>query len=170
MSAYIVDKNHIVYLVSAATSRTINRHGCRWFHGEKWLEITPGDYERCAEVANMLMLENIKSVSHRYPNESSATLPGPNDKAECVIKALDFARGHWDRFDAVQVLQSCNCLAYQSCEHDEWEQSEAYAFLESLKASAIHNLPGMKEAIWGAPEKSSANTISLSSLCGKVAR
>jgi hypothetical protein len=28
-------------------------------------------------------------------------------------------------FDPVQVLKSCDCYEYQSCEHDGWEDSEA---------------------------------------------
>lgn len=165
MSAYIVDKNHIVYLVSAAICQTISRGRATWYHNEVWREISPSDFERMAEVANMLLLENIKSVSHRYPNESSATLPGPNVKE--IIKPSDFARGHWDRFDPVQVLKSCSCYSYQACEHDEWKASESHSFIKALEAAAVHSLPGMDDAIWGAPDKSSTNTISLSSLCGK---
>lgn len=168
MSAYIVEKNHIIYLVSAAMCRSLNRCGGNftWYHRETSHALGCADYERAAEVANMLWRENMKSVSARYPNESSATLPGPKEDME-VIAELDFTRGHWDRFDPVQVLQSINCLGYQSCEHEGWKDSEAHTFLESLKSAAIHSLPGMDAAKWGAPEKSSANTISLSSLCKK---
>jgi hypothetical protein len=79
MSAYIVDREHILYLVSSAMSGSIVRHrgAFHWFHGDKWHNLHNTDYEKAADVANMLWRENIASVSARYPNESSATLPGP---------------------------------------------------------------------------------------------
>lgn len=100
----------------------------------------------------MLWRENIKSVSHRYPHESSATLPGPRD-CEFVITESDFGCVLlWDHFDPAQVLKACDCFEYQSCEHDEWESSEAHAFIQSLRSSAWHALPEYDGAEWGAPK------------------
>src|ERR1035438_1724557 len=89
MSAYIVDRNHILYLLASAVSPAIAPHGrFAWFHESEWSEVHPGDPERAADVANMLWRENIASVSARYPNESSATLPGPCNE-DCVIQPAD---------------------------------------------------------------------------------
>ena len=168
MSAYIVEKAHVVYLVEAAINDT---HGSafRWWTGERPnLEshsLDRCDYERAAEVANMLWCENIKSVSNRYPHESSATLPGTTEKSR-VITARDFEGVRWLRFDPVQVIKACHCFDYQSCEHDEWEASEAKAFIEALKASVCHRLPGYDAAQWGPPAKyeNAANCIKISDL------
>jgi hypothetical protein len=154
MSAYIVDRNHILYLVQAALSRRLSRHGgsaFRWFCGEnKSGELLAGDYDRAADVANLLWRENIASVSGRYPNESSATLPGPINE-NFVIEPSDFAR--CVEIDPIQVLKSCDCFEYQSCEHDGWRDSEAKAFIDSLRNHAWHALPGYENAAWGAPER-----------------
>lgn len=164
MSAYICEKHHITYLVSAAMSRSITRnYGFSYYHNDHRHALPPGDYAAAADLANMLWLENIKSVSHRYPGESSATLPGPIE-AESVIESRDFSHWHWDRFDPVQVLKSIACYGYQSCEHPGWEESAAHAFCEALKSHCINSLPGYDAAVWGAPEKSSTRTVSLSSL------
>lgn len=160
MSAYICDKHHIVYLVKAAMSRRLNPG----FHGpftyvydvdrEKGTyqhdSLPSGDYDKAAEIANMLWRENIKSVSARYPGESSATLPGPVN-VEFVIKSEDFWQ-NWETFNPVQVLKSIRCFNYQSCEHDDWEKSQAFAFLRALEVAAINALDGYEEAEWGAPE------------------
>lgn len=157
MSAYICDRDHIVYLIEAALSHEIGRSGggtFSWYHrgapnsADRHKQLGGGEYERAAEIANMLWMENIKSVSHRYPGESSATLPGPIDE-NFVIEPGDFRV--FRRIRPIQVLKACKCYAYQSCEHPEWEQSEAYAFIESLKESAIASLPGYEDAEWGAP-------------------
>src|ERR1017187_1486432 len=88
MSAYIVDRNHILYLLASAVSPVITPHGrLAWFHEGEWSEVHPGDLERTADVANMLWRENISSVSARYPNESSATLPGPCHENFVIVPA-----------------------------------------------------------------------------------
>lgn len=153
MSAYIVTPEHIIYLVDAAMSLASRRndHAARWFWGEpaSWQEAPLGNFERAAEVANMLLRENILSVSHRYPGESSATLPGRKG-GPSVITAYQFT-AFTPEPDPVQVLKSIRCLEYQSCEHPGWEQSEAHAFLRALERLAIGALPGFEEAVWGAP-------------------
>jgi hypothetical protein len=153
MSAYIVDKNHIVYLVQAAMQNAGGHASygpMHWYFGNPTQHdaIPSGDYIKAAEVANMLWRENIASVSYRYPEDkTSATLPGPVDREE--ITERDFILGRIIR--PVQVLKSCQCFDYQSCEHPGWKASEARAFIEALKARAINSLPGYEEAEWGAP-------------------
>lgn len=149
-----MSKHHIVYLVEAAASRQIAKFGSfSWYWGNNQThqgQIRPGDWNSQVEAANMLWRENIKSVSARYPNESSATLPGPRG-VEFVVEDKDLKIG-WMEFNPVQVLKSAQCYSYQSCEHDEWEQSEAFAFIRSLKDAAIHSLPGYEQAEWGSPD------------------
>lgn len=156
MSAYIVNKEHILYLVQSAISltRTPRRHlnAFRWYFGNPTRsgEIPHGDYEKAAEAANMLWQENIKSVSCRYPGESSGTLPGPRN-GSFVVEASDFS-AFFEFPNLIQVLKACDAFEYQSCEHDEWQDSEACAFINSLRKQAWTALPGYEEAAWGAPE------------------
>ena len=164
MSAFICDKNHFVYLLTAALELARrNRHGSGgfdYFHaGERHEVKTPTDQ---ADAANLLLLENIKSVSHRYPGDkSSATLPGPCASEEITERDFSGPFVRWTRIDPVQVLKSINCLRYQSCEHDEWKESEAYSLLNSLERDCVHALPGYENAEWGAPEQEHAELIVL---------
>lgn len=148
MSAYIVSENHIIYLVAAALSRRINRgsHGkFTWWNNEA-KEISQYDPEGAAAFATELWQENVKSVNYRYPND-----PAPIDLFTITPNKLDDMLNAWD-FEPVQVLKAISCLDYQSCEHPEWETSNAHAFLEGLKNAAIASLAGYSEAAWGSPK------------------
>jgi hypothetical protein len=101
-------------------------------------------------------------VSHRYPNESSATLPGPIGES-FVIESHHMSQAVWPEIDPVQVIKACDCYEYQSCEHDGWADSEACRFITSLRKGAAHALPGYDGADWGAP-KPMAGAICLSAL------
>jgi len=169
MSAYIVDKTHILYLLAAAQSRVIGRgYGpMRWYWNNESHFIGSPERDAC-DVGNMLWRENMKSVGYRYEGESSATLPGPNDPSS-VIEARDL-RHVWNHIDPVQVLKACDCYEYQSCEHKGWEESEAHTFIKFLRKAAWNALPGYDDAKWGAPEPMSGHVISLSALAGKARR
>lgn len=154
MSAYIVSRNHILYLIGAACSHQITRnYGFSWYHAGEHHRLDPSNREQCADVANMLWRENMASVSARYPNETSATLPGPLGKgAFDPIAPTDFAPVLWDAFNPVDVLKAVGCYRYQSCEHDGWETSEAFTFCRNLEHACICALPGWEDAEWGCPD------------------
>lgn len=155
MSAYIVDRNHILYLVAAATSPVIEPTGkFSWFYNGQWHDARSDQPERAAEVANLLWRENIASVSARYPNESSAALPGPGHENFVIVPA-DFP-ALFKAIDPVQVIKSCDCYEYQSCGHEGWKASEAHAFISALRSAAWHALPGYDSAEWGAPRRKAA--------------
>lgn len=84
--------------------------------------------------AQWLYEANARSVDHRY-NET-------NDREKIVIR--DIAEG--TDVPALVILKACNCLDYQSCEPDDWEQSPAYEILRRIKDAAIHALPGYDNA------------------------
>ena len=150
MSAYIVDKNHVVYLVSMAVHRAIT-HGSDFVvylddetqpYGVRPLKIAPYDFNAQAAMATKLWQQNAKSVNARYRESSEIE--------RFVVKPSEF--GKFYEFDAIQLLKSINCLEYQSCEHGGWKKSEARTFLKALESRAILALPGYDAAKWGAPE------------------
>ena len=50
--------------------------------------------------------------------------------------------------DPVQVLKACDCYDYQSCETDDYPQSEAKRMIETIKTWAITTLPSYDKAEW----------------------
>jgi len=150
MSAYIVDRNHILYLVEAggAVKITWQMPACDT-HSLGYGEIQRGACD-AARIANILWQENIRSVCYRYPDVTEATAPGPIGE-EFTVDTEEFTRPHWHHFDAVQVIKAAKCYAYQSCEHETWEDSEANEYIRALIHWHIDRLAYYDDAIWGAP-------------------
>ena len=107
-------------------------------------ELTP---ETANQVGAMLAAENRRSVDHRY-NETEmedfytfTRYPGSCDSVTPGTPGLD----------PVQVLKAIACYEYQSCEHPEWETSEAHEFCQAVRHATIDRLPGYEAAAWEIP-------------------
>jgi hypothetical protein len=130
MSAFIVSRQHIQYLVYAL-----------------------GKYELLEEspeaTGQRLWDENIRSVMHRYPDEPVEDLPGP------IGETYEYKDVPYTAVLSVaQVVNACRCYSYQSCEHPEWEHSYACALIETLEELAMQgyasaeDIPGYDAAAW----------------------
>ena len=150
MSAYVVNREHISYMVCAAMSRRLGRYGFRWFTpGGGSCELKGGDYAAAVATGSMLWQENVKSVSARYPGSADG-LPGPIGEEVYEMDLANFPAFH-PPIDPVQVLKAVSCYEYQACEHDGWETSEAHSFCNVLRHHAIAALVGYDDAEWGPP-------------------
>jgi len=136
MSAYVVDKAHI----NAMLNSWIHSNA-RWFHNG-WHELTT---ENANEVGQMLLDENIRSVMCRYEDSTITDLPGRIDAEYLIPFVHRYTRRKPKAIEAIKLAQ---CLDYQSCEHPEWETSEAKAFCDALIQSMIFELPGYDDAPW----------------------
>ena len=166
MSAWIVDKHHIDLLVRAALhyGRSPGEHtpqGLSWWRVDAdgsfdgWNEVstyrTDGDdhkrYVTPDELGQMLVMENVASVSYRYSEPpTTGNLPGPTD---CYyLEPYTYQDPH-RLFTPAEVFKAINCYDYQSCEHPTWQQSEAYAFCTALRQAACTHVEGYAEAPWG---------------------
>lgn len=113
MSAYVVERNHIRFLIEAAkyVAHRERSGSFRWWHHDAWMEMTAHNE---SAVGQMLWDENRISVGHRYAEDGEPTPYLHEDSS-------------WT--PAVpQILMSAHCYEYQSCEHPEWEASSAHAF------------------------------------------
>lgn len=147
MSAYMVGKNHIAFLIAAANRCQPRSYGLfKWRHDGEWHQLDRHTEER---VAQMLMDANLESVSTRYPNEID--LPGPVNEGY-LFGSGDLREFPEHSFKAAQVVKACHCFEYQSCEFEGWHESEAKAFIEALIDATCKHLPGYDDALWGAPD------------------
>jgi len=157
MSAYVVDRGHIRYLVTAMLSTRINRYPpfSWWWDGER-RTLAAMNRDEASRIGQMLWDENIRSVQGRYPDckGKPESMPGPIDEVFIYAHSMN----HHGSPDPVQVLKACDCYEYQSCEHSEWESSQAKAIIDTLRRHAWQALPGYEDAAWGAPEKSKPST------------
>ena len=117
-----------------------------------------------AEFGDMLMRENVRSVLHRYPDTmDGGQTPGPTDnywerpytyplQTTPIVPGMTAIvmappRGAHVRYlTSAEAFKAIHSLEYQSCEHDEWESSEAYRALCALKDSLERRLPGYSAA------------------------
>lgn len=147
MSAYVVSRDHIRFLVAAARShRIVRQYGMYWYHDGKSNKLDAHDRDQASHIGQMLWDENIKSINARYPDTVGKldNMPGPVDETFIYAHSADWPR----EITPVQVLKACNGYEYQACEHDGWKDSEAHAFIEALKNAAVRALPGYEEADW----------------------
>ena len=141
MSAFIVGKDHIDLLVSAATDYEV-----RWFTddrprtaGKSYADIVRNARDIDPnDIGAMLVRENVASVSDRYPDDKPGELPGPVDAY--YTRPFRFQRV-FDLPSTATILHAIAGYEYQSCEHDGWEVSEARFFCEALRSRLVMLLP-----------------------------
>lgn len=144
MSSFVVDKAHISAILRGAWAVT-RRDGLYYFHQGPHL-VKLGDRLAANKIGQMLLEENVCSVMGRYPDSDITNLPGRIDAEWLVPFEARMVGGGVPT--PVQLLKLLSCYEYQSCDHEEWEQSEAKAFCDSLRGYAISHLPGYEEALW----------------------
>ena len=167
MSAYIVSKEHIDTLVYAAKVYT-RQFGLRWKSGayfktyqngvvetNQWnkdkLAWNPIEINEEGEntLGALLWSENHQSVAERYPDDKEGEWPGPTGLTTIDVLAYTYREPRtMIKLTVVQLLKFVSCYEYQSCEHSEWEQSEAKEICDALRTALIHALPGYEEAKW----------------------
>lgn len=102
MSAFICSDRHIATIVVAYGRLT-------------------GDDSNNQAFANTLLLENIRSVNHRYQD---STEPWVCDLSDHEASSRTPS----------ELIALCECLDYQSCEHPDWESSNAKQLLDLITA------------------------------------
>jgi hypothetical protein len=184
MSAYVVSKVHIDFLVQAAIAGASDsaewgsnsERDLSWHHDDRLhrldLLAEVGD-ERAAAIPGFnaielvppsligqrLVDECVASVHARYPDTdpNRGDLPGP-------VEAYYMDPYVWEPYRrethcwslAIPPPASTAAIAkqiahyeYQSCEHEEWDASEAHAFCRALADTLLRSLPGWDQAPWG---------------------
>lgn len=125
----------------------------------RWVKLATAGLSELAKTENevtadefgfILWAENVASVRYRYPGEDIDTLPGTyaEDGRHEVSHGYSYSPSRRTRPTTVEAFKLLNCLDYQSCEHPEWRESEAFAILAALKDALVYCLPGYSEAAW----------------------
>lgn len=146
MSAWIVSKAHIDAMVTAGLEAAEWRRLSWYAKNETGQRVSRTlDYTNTDEIGQMLLDANVASVGYRYPDDDLTDLPGPTNAS--YVLPYKFARREGE--PTVSMLKQVACYEYQSCERDDWDESEAKAFCIALRDKLIGELPGYEPAPWG---------------------
>ena len=149
MSAFILDNDHIDYLVTAALMLR-GRRSISW----RVLDGRPEavDLDNATDVGRMLLAENLASVNYRYNESDGDELVNAYRFKAYIEPMVDNARR------VPLVLKAIECYEYQSCEHPGWRESPARLFCQRLHSAYIRMLPGYDNAPWEVRRSYSAST------------
>lgn len=144
MSAWVVDKKHIQYLVGVAMGMELEYH----FQGQTKTIEDP------IHIANLLWDANKNSVAVLAENQQGWYNELNGDDA------LKYNYYRSEEIDPIiesnmeQVYKACQCFECMSNEFKAWKDSEACAIITTLKLEAsnriITNTPAYTLANWGA--------------------
>jgi hypothetical protein len=135
VSAFLVSAEHIGAIV-------------RWYFVDAPAYHRSGEPIDPAAVLAELARENCRSVHYRYPDDAPGEdLPGPigNDGRPVVC---DPDLRTYPALSPIAVVKLCQSLEYQSCEHPQWEKSQAKRYLDAIVSVAITQIPGYEAAEW----------------------
>ena len=118
MSAFLVSEKHVLAVA--------NEYVCRVHLGGR-RRTDGGDYTMIMDVAKVLWSANVKSVNTRYN--------GTSRRGRINIRNLDLSV--W--YSGGAVLKLVDCIDYQSCEFDGWDDSKARAMLTILEYDLVHS-------------------------------
>lgn len=127
MSAFICSDKHINSIVRFACKQNVVTYSIN-------PELRWSVSGREQKTAELLYAENVRSVNYRYLQDEA------NDGIIYDPFAPDLR--------AIEVIKACDCLAYQSCEHPDWDSSLACVLLKAIQRKAIDLLPGYSNAQW----------------------
>ncbi|GAA4259848.1 hypothetical protein [Dactylosporangium darangshiense] len=122
MSAWIVSRDHLDLLITAAVA---------------WSLTTTGDAD---DIGRTLWRENLASVAYRYPADRDGTRPAPHGFRDRDVDTYRF-RPYPGRIDPEVVTAAAASLEYQSCEHPGWPDSTACRWVHELHAAATVRIP-----------------------------
>jgi xylose isomerase len=120
LSAWIVSKKHIDYVVTAAIAA----------------ELIPGSM--ADTTGRVLWGENVRSVAYRYSNHDH------------TAEAAEVAEYTWAETPVLTggaLAKTLGCLNYQSCERPDWETTEASKLIERLRPAG--DPPYDDDVPWG---------------------
>ena len=148
MSAYLVSPDTIDLIVSAAAR--FSRQSGLMFYPDLSARDMPANTGRnlspqtdADTLAALLWDENVHSVHVRYPRDTNQAEPAYRFRHVDI----DHAAAAID--PAILVLGSIRCLRYQSCEAEDYAQTNACKLLNWIEALCISRLINVADAPWG---------------------
>ena len=136
MSAFLVNPEHIGQVVSWHFSQPMHQTNFYNLHTRqeiKFIDKQP----KASQIAIMIAGANAASIKSRYPDNHHKII---GDLTDYLAACSQAARGGPQIQDPASIINMVNCLDYQSCEVENWQQSNAYWILKVIKDHATTKL------------------------------
>lgn len=145
MSAFLCSDTHFNIIVSYFVDYRLDH--------QLWCQLK-GEYfsmskDNADQVAQCLYDENVRSVNSRY---------GESDKKTFVYRYLPTVKEY---YSVSEIAMALDCLEYQSCEGSNYESSDAYKMITSMRKHLLKKIQDRDGAnTWGIDEvKQSAREV-----------
>tara|TARA_R110002020_G_scaffold110804_3_gene255938 strand:+ start:1337 stop:1804 length:468 start_codon:yes stop_codon:yes gene_type:complete len=139
MSAFLVNEDHIAELVKAFYK--FDKFGGTWRNlstgGEIDIDVNKFGEEKLA-VAYFLAWANIESLKARYGEESAMTSFSVSGYCASVHQATRNINNA--DLSLPELIRMCDCLNYQSCEVDDYYNSDQCHILKRIKECFVYAL------------------------------
>ncbi len=89
----------------------------------------------------LLLRQNLRSLHARYPRKVEELTP---DEWE-VYRNTPAVNG----LGIVDMLKCVQCWQYQSCETEDYQDTQAWKYSHYVLSALISRLPGYEKAVWG---------------------
>ncbi|PHM37647.1 hypothetical protein Xmau_03865 [Xenorhabdus mauleonii] len=90
-------------------------------------------YEAKEKVGEILHQANLDSFNYRYKEDLTGTFVFDSSAPQLSVPA---------------VLKALDCIEYQCCEVESYQQTRAYKIIKQLRLSLIDKIDGYEEAHW----------------------
>lgn len=134
MSAFLVSSESIGMIASYAFNNDLLKYGCCYER-----QINFNTLEKTAEV---LARKNIDSVNERYGNEDTSQ----EDREYIARSVLSAGKLNLRAVAPEDMAKTLNCYSYQSCEQDDFYDSDAFKIVTACRENLLRNLPGYENA------------------------
>ena len=134
MSAYLVNPETIATIAKYAFDTKAVQYGICYAIKQK--------LDGLDKVVDVLAKANQDSVACRYDDK-----PDPVEDAKYIMACkLIAGKAGYRQTDNAEMAKTLNCLEYQSCERDDWFESDAYKILTVCREQILRGLPGYDQA------------------------
>jgi hypothetical protein len=100
--------------------------------------------DECVNVGKILMRSNLKSLTARYGLQKI-------EKINYLKQIKNYIFTENKMLSNEQIVVSCRCLEYQSCEYKSYYTSNAYNIIKNIKESAYkknYNIRNENRCTW----------------------
>ena len=139
MSAYLVEPEHIRQIVSWAKQPSRNNISKFNLFTRERLPDSQEDMARCLALANIF---SVKALYGDKDYNDDVCLNFLNDVTDYLGHHVDY------KLSAADVYNMCCCLSYQSCEVDDWIETDAYWLISNIKATAAREMASNAKQKW----------------------